>query len=99
MIQKGLPNKYKTFSTVITKRDTRMTFQNFKTTLRNFEEAEKTDDNTTNAVMNLKERKYSSRPTAFISKEYNKTRFNGAYFSCRIYGHKSENCKKHACKK
>ena len=52
-------------------------FQNFKTTLRNFEEAEKTEGN---EVMNVKEKKFSGRPTAPLPRE-NKTRFDGACFS------------------
>ena len=44
---------YNTFTTVMTQKDTPMTFQNFKTALRNFREAEKTEGN---AVMNVKEK-------------------------------------------
>ena len=43
----------KTFTTVMTQKDAPMTFQNFKTALRNFEEAGRTEGN---AVMNAKEK-------------------------------------------
>ena len=46
MILKVLPNDYKEVTTVIIEKDASMMFKNFKTALRNFEEAEKTDDNT-----------------------------------------------------
>ena len=46
MIQKDLPNGYKIFTTEITQKDTSMTFQIFKIAQRNFEEAEKIDNNT-----------------------------------------------------
>ena len=92
MILKGLPNEYNTFTTVMTQKDAPMMFQNFKTALINFEEAGKTEGNT---VMNVKEKKFSGRPTAPLQRE-NKTRFDGACFSCGKYGHKSQNCRKHS---
>ena len=78
MILKGLPNDYNTFTNVMTQKDAPMTFQNFKTALRNFKEG--------NAVMNMEEKKIIVRPTAPLPRE-NKTRFNGACFSCGKYGH------------
>ena len=53
MILKGLPNEYNTFTTVMTQKDASIMFQNFKTALRDFEEAGKTEGN---AVMNVKEK-------------------------------------------
>lgn len=41
MVLKGLPPDYKTFCTVVTQRQTAMTFQEFKVALRSFEESEK----------------------------------------------------------
>ena len=41
MILKGLPQDYKTFTTVVTQRDTPMNFTEFKVAIRNFEENEK----------------------------------------------------------
>ena len=69
MLLKGLPKEYEVFATVVTQKDTPMTFQNFKTALRNFEEVEKTEDTIHKAVMNVKEKKYSSQPTLFIPNE------------------------------
>ena len=45
MVLKGLPLIFKTFSTVITQKDTTMNFMDFKIALRNFEETEKAHDN------------------------------------------------------
>ena len=90
MILKGLSNEYNTFTTVMTQKDTPMTFKNFKTALRNFEEAGKTEGN---AVMNVKEKKFSGQPTAPLPRG-NKTKFDGACLSCGKYGHKSQNCRK-----
>ena len=41
MVLKGLPENFKTFTTVITQREAQIPFAEFKTTLRNFEETEK----------------------------------------------------------
>ena len=84
MILKGLLNEYNTFSTVMTQKDIPMTFQNFKTVQRNFEEAGKTEGN---AVMNVKEKKFSGQLTTPLLSE-NKTKFDGACFSCGKYGYK-----------
>lgn len=56
MIIKGLPSGYKTFTTVITQRDAPMTFQDFKTALRNFEETEKNQGDSPNTVMSVSEK-------------------------------------------
>ena len=41
MVLKGLPQEFKTFSTVIRQREKPITFSEFKISLRNFEETEK----------------------------------------------------------
>ena len=41
MALKGLPESYKTFSTVVSQREKAMTFPEFKNALRNYEETEK----------------------------------------------------------
>lgn len=41
MILKGLPPEFKTFATVVTQRDTELSFSEFKVALRSFEESEK----------------------------------------------------------
>ena len=41
MALKGLPSGYKTFVTVATRKETQMTFSEFKTALRDHEETEK----------------------------------------------------------
>ena len=76
MVLKGLPNAYKTFSTVVIQREKQMSFGDFKIALRNHEENEKCcgpaedGDN----VM-------------FV-----KTKFDGKCFKCDKKGHKSSDC-------
>ena len=41
VVLKGLPRSYKTFSTIVIQREKQMTFSEFKTSLRNYEEKEK----------------------------------------------------------
>jgi hypothetical protein len=41
MVLKGLPNDFKTFSTIVTQRDKQMSFTEFKVALRSHEETEK----------------------------------------------------------
>ena len=79
MALKGLPSAYKTFMTVVTQRETQMTFSEFKTALRNCEETEKrcnrTPDNGENDnVMTTKQG------------------FQGNCFKCDKKGHKSKDC-------
>ena len=54
-MMKGLTEEYKTFVTVITQRETALTFVEFKVALRNFEETEKaTRERPTDTVMGVK---------------------------------------------
>ena len=89
MLLKGLPSGFKTFSTVVTQRDTAMSFSEFKIALRNFEETEKanethdSDDN----VMNITS-KSKPKPSG--------GNFNPTCFSCGRVGHKSTDCRSKA---
>ena len=79
MMLKGLPRSNKTFSTVVIQREKPMTFSEFKTALRNYEENEKscrtgTDDK--DNVMYTKQQK----------------RFEEKCFKCDKKGHKSSDC-------
>jgi hypothetical protein len=77
MILKGLPRSYKTFSTVVIQREKPMTFSEFKTALRNYEENEKsckTEDQ--DNVMYTEQQK----------------RFDGKCLKCDKKGHKSSDC-------
>ena len=54
IVLKGLPNEYHTFSLLITQSEKEMSFQEFKVSLRNFEENEKAvkcENNLTDHVM------------------------------------------------
>ena len=79
MALKGLPSAYKTFATVVTQRETQITFSEFKTALRNHEETEKScnrtpDNGESDNVMATKQG------------------FQGNCFKCGKKGHKSKDC-------
>lgn len=76
MVLKGLPSKYKTFSTVVIQREKQMSFGDFKTALRNHEENDKCcrpEENGDNVM-------------------YVKKKFDGKCFKCDKKGHKSSDC-------
>ena len=77
MVLKGLPRNYKTFSTVIIQREKQMTFSDFKTALRNYEESEKSC-NSTDSKGNVM---YAAKP-----------KFDGKCFKCEKKGHKISEC-------
>jgi hypothetical protein len=77
MILKGLPRSYKTFSTVVIQREKPMTFSEFKTALRNYEENEKSC-------------KKEDQDNVMYTKPQN--RFDGKCFKCNKKGHKSSDC-------
>ena len=76
MALKGLTEEYKTFVTVITQRETALTFAEFKVALRNFEETEKTTrEKPEDTIMGVKQTKYYGR-----------------CFECGKFGHKAVDC-------
>ena len=77
MVLKGLPENFKTFSTVITQREAQITFAEFKTALRNFEETEKSCKRTIQTGDNV-----------MVMKQ----KFQGSCFKCGWKGHKSRDC-------
>ena len=80
MALKGLPEGFKTFTTVVSQRDPQMTFSEFKTALRNFEETEKSCKKTNER--NVEENIMTV-----------KSKFNGKCFNCGRNGHKSADCR------
>ena len=78
MVLKGLPKNYKTFTAVVIQREKPMTFSEFKTSLRDYEESEKSCHGTTT--------------TEKDSIMFNKPRFEGICFKCEKKGHKSSEC-------
>ena len=63
MVLKGLPADYKPFATVVTQSPSTKTFQEFKVSLRNYEETHKAycqNSNSETAILNLQYRKYAS---------------------------------------
>ena len=83
MSLKGLPPEYKTFSTVITQKEKAMSFIEFKTALRSFEESEKCQrvHNSENNVMKVSSKNSESeniRPACYV---------------CGKVGHNSFSCK------
>ena len=78
MVLKGLPKNYKTFTAVVIQREKQMTFSEFKTLLRDYEESERDRNETT--------------PTEKDSVMLNKPKFEGNCFKCEKKGHKSSEC-------
>ena len=63
IVLKGLPADYKPFATVVTQSPSTTTFQEFKVSLRNYEETHKAycqDSNSETAILNLQHREYAS---------------------------------------
>ena len=91
MLLKGLPSSFKTFSTVVTQRDTAMNFSEFKIALRNFEETEKahetydSEDNVMKVGLTSKSR---PRPSG--------GNFTPTCYTCGKLGHKAPECKNKA---
>jgi hypothetical protein len=77
MVLKGLPRSFKTFSTVVIQREKPMTFSDFKTALRDYEENEKSckTEEQDNVMYNKPQK-----------------RFEGKCFKCDKKGHKSSDC-------
>ena len=108
MVLKGLSNVYKPFVVVITQAEKPMTFQEFKVSLRNYEENEKacsSNNNENNKVMKARHQQYNPR-SRFINNENNDSvmrienknhrrsaGFTVTCFSCGESGHKSNECR------
>ena len=85
MIIKGLSTEYRTFSTVVTQRESPMNFIDFKTALRNFEETEKCQQpHTEGAAQDSVMRANQKEP---------RSRDNNLCYACGRPGHKAYECK------
>ena len=78
MVLKGLPKNYKMFTAVVIQWEKPMTFSEFKTSLRNYEESENSCNGTT--------------PTEKDNVMLNKPKFESTCFKCEKKGHKSSEC-------
>ena len=86
MVLKGLPAEYKTFTTVVTQKEQKMTFTEFKVILRSFEENEKCQRTTTendDRVMRVQPSSHKSYGANPVMKCY----------TCGKPGHKSFECR------
>ena len=79
MALKGLPESYKTFSTVVSQREKAMTFPEFKTALRNYEETEKSCQ------------RAPQEDNVMVQKTATKG-FSGNCYRCRRKGHRISEC-------
>jgi hypothetical protein len=78
MVLKGLPSRFKTFSAIIVQQDKReMTFDEFQTALRRYEESERSRSSDTGENVML-----------FKHNE----KFEGTCFKCGKKGHKKSDC-------
>ena len=96
MVLKGLPTQYNTFKTVVTQRERKMSFTEFKVALRSFEETEKCQQPSASGVI---DRVMTAQPTQ-------QTRSNSSAgraaptnpsvitcYACGKIGHKSYDCR------
>ena len=77
MILKGVPSSFNSFKTVVTQKDKQPTFQQFKVSLRAYEESEHSNTKS-DSVMKVNAKRPSSEITCF---------------TCKKKGHKSIECK------
>ena len=80
MVLKGLPPNYRTFSTIVTQRESEFTFMDFKVRLRNFEESEKSQTSQKiheDAIMQTRSHNMDIK-----------------CYSCGKMGHKAPKCRK-----
>lgn len=96
-VMKGLPTVYKPFTVVITQSDSVKTFQQFKISIRNFEENERascsTFDSSGSSIMKAKHDS-DEDPTAAMKAMQISGKPKGKLicFSCNILGHRWEQC-------
>ena len=100
MIMKGLPEEYKTFSTVISQRDN-VTFSDFKSSLRSFEETEKAKTPNSSNIMTANFKKtlrcYScgmqghKKVNCRRKKNFRKTKY---CVNCKNNTHSTQNCRR-----
>ncbi|KAJ8017740.1 hypothetical protein HOLleu_44638 [Holothuria leucospilota] len=101
IILKGLPPKFKPFSTAITQKDKALKFNEFKVALRSFEEAEKlcNEDNGDDSVMKVtpnvtaRPHKSDQNDQRQRNKQSGYNQRGGACFSCGKQGHKAADCR------
>ena len=79
MVLKGLPSNYKTFSAIVVQQDEKMTFTEFKVSLRSYVENEKSRNGGQESGDNIMALKEGER-------------FDGACFKCGKRGHKKSEC-------
>ena len=95
MVMKGLPHEYKPFTAVILQKDEKLTFQEFKVALRNFEETERgaTEASSILHLHNRKIDKLSHPKSTNPSFSKQNSKFEGTCYICKRTGHKSTECR------
>lgn len=92
MVLKGLPESFKPFAVHVTQSDDKITFADFKTKLRSFEDTEKLcTQNTEDNVMKIKAKAYQ---TSTKVQERERSMADIVCFKCGVKGHKSRSCQK-----
>ncbi|XP_057681101.1 uncharacterized protein LOC130909053 [Corythoichthys intestinalis] len=93
MVLKGLPESYKPFAVHVAHTDENMTFAEFKTKLRSFEETEKLNAaETSDRVMKTKARA-SKQTTKANARDRIKDNAELVCFKCGIKGHRAKSCR------
>ncbi|XP_057679455.1 uncharacterized protein LOC130907930 isoform X2 [Corythoichthys intestinalis] len=92
MVLKGLPENYKPFTIHVVHTDENMTFAEFKTKLRSFEETEKNAAESSDRVMKTKARA-SKQATKANARDRIKDDTELVCFKCGIKGHRAKSCR------
>ena len=92
MILKGLPESYKPFAIHVAHTDDTITFADFKTKLRSFEETEKICAESSDSVMKTQGRT-GRRPAKTNARDRQKDDTEMACFKCGTKGHRARECR------
>ena len=91
MVMKGLPKEFTPFTAVILQKDEKLTFQDFKVALRNFEDSNAaTSAEGASSVLHLGD---GTRQQQKYKSNRGEEHFQGTCFTCQKRGHRSSECR------
>lgn len=93
MVLKGLPESFKPFAIHVAHTDDNITFAEFKTKLRSFEETEKINAAESSDSVMKTQGKSGRRPAKTVARGWNKEDTEMLCFKCGIKGHRARACR------